>query len=106
MQKENKTTQEMEEAGVDMSGHQPKLIKEIPNELDILITMGCNVTCPYIPNKHAEDWGIEDPSGKGIEAFRKTRDEIREKTEELLKRIKAGLLKDSQQKPFIDPSLS
>ena len=98
--------QVMEEAGVDMSGHQPKLIKEIPNELDILITMGCNVTCPYIPNKHAEDWGIEDPSGKGIEAFRKTRDEIREKTEDLIKRIKVGLLKASQQKPFIDPSLS
>ncbi len=84
--------QVMEEAGVDMSGHYPKLIKEIPNELDILITMGCNVTCPYIPNKHSEDWGIEDPSGKGIEAFRKTREEIRKKVQELIQRITKGEL--------------
>ena len=84
--------QVMEEAGVNMSGHRPKLIKEIPNELDILITMGCNVTCPYIPNKHSEDWGIEDPSGKGIEAFRKTREEIREKVENLIQRITKGEL--------------
>lgn len=84
--------QVMEEAGVDMTGHHPKLIKEIPNELDILITMGCNVTCPYIPNKHTEDWGIEDPSGKGIEAFRKTREEIREKVEDLIQRITTGEL--------------
>ncbi len=84
--------QVMEEAGVDMAGHYPKLIKEIPNELDILITMGCNVTCPYIPNKHTEDWGIEDPSGKGIEAFRKTREEIREKVQELIQRITEGEL--------------
>lgn len=84
--------QVMEEAGVNMSGHHPKLIKEIPNELDILITMGCNVTCPYIPNKHSEDWGIEDPSGKGIEAFRKTREEIREKVENLIQRITKGEL--------------
>lgn len=84
--------QVMEEAGVDMTGHRPKLIKEIPNELDILITMGCNVTCPYIPNKHTEDWGIEDPSGKGIEAFRKTREEIREKVEDLIQRITTGEL--------------
>ncbi len=94
----------MEEAGVDMSGHKPKLIKDIPDELDILITMGCNVTCPYIPNKHTEDWGIDDPSGKGIESFRKTRDEIKEKIIDLNNRIKAGLMDDSQQTPFFDSS--
>src|SRR6056297_223896 len=82
----------MEEVDADMSGHKPKLIKDIPDELDVLITMGCNVTCPYIPNKHTEDWGIEDPSGKGIEAFRKTREEIREKAQELIQRITEGTL--------------
>ncbi len=96
--------QVMEEAGVDMSAHKPKLIKEIPNKLDILITMGCNVTCPYIPNQHSEDWGIEDPSGKGIEAFRKTREEIREKVEDLINRIKTGSLDDTQDKPFFNTS--
>ena len=95
----------MEEVDADMSGHKPKLIKDIPDELDVLITMGCNVTCPYIPNKHTEDWGIEDPSGKGIEAFRKARDEIKGKTEDLINRIKAGLLDHSQQTPSFDSSL-
>ena len=41
-----------------------KILKDIP-ELDIVITMGCNVDCPYLPSKHREDWGLDDPSGKG-----------------------------------------
>ena len=46
----------MEEAGVDMSGHHPKLLSDIPAEVDILITMGCNVECPNVPCQHREDW--------------------------------------------------
>ena len=76
----------MAEAGVDISGQHPKLTGEIPNELDYLITMGCGVKCPYMPSKHVEDWGIEDPSGKGAEEFRKTRDIIREKVENLIEK--------------------
>lgn len=80
----------MEEAGIDMSGFFPKLLSDIPPKLDILITMGCNVQCPYVPCGHKEDWGIDDPSGKGIEEFRKTRDIIRGKVLELIERIKRG----------------
>lgn len=47
----------MEEDGVNMSSHYPKLLSDIPEEVDILITMGCNVICPFIPNDHSEDWG-------------------------------------------------
>jgi arsenate reductase len=82
--------QVMEEAGVDMSEHRPKLLSDIPKELDLLITMGCNVVCPFVPNQHEEDWGLEDPSGGPIEGFRETRDMIREKVELLIKRIKTG----------------
>lgn len=78
----------MEEIGIDMSGYRPKLITEIPNELDILITMGCNVICPYIPNKHMEDWGIDDPSGKSVEEFRKARDIIQMKVEKMIEDLK------------------
>lgn len=78
----------MEEAGVDMSSHHPKLLSDIPEELDILITMGCNVVCPYVPHKHMEDWGLEDPSGGPIDGFRNTRDLIKEKVENLIYRIK------------------
>ncbi|MCT4565136.1 MAG: arsenate reductase ArsC [Maledivibacter sp.] len=78
----------MEEAGVDMAKHHPKLLTDIPKEIDILITMGCNVVCPYIPCGHTEDWGLDDPSGGPIEGFRNTRDLIRVKVEDLIERVK------------------
>lgn len=84
--------QVMEEAGIDMSGHYPKLLTDIPSEIDILITMGCNVNCPHVPAKHREDWGLEDPSGGPIEGYRKTRDLIGEKVEDLIKRVESGWL--------------
>ncbi len=82
----------MEEAGVDMSEHSPKLLTDIPEEVDILITMGCNVVCPFVPCEHSEDWGLDDPSGGPIEGFRNTRDIIKEKVEELITRVKKGEL--------------
>ncbi len=77
----------MEEIGVDMSEHKPKLLSDIPEALDLLITMGCNVSCPFVPNKHTEDWGLDDPSGGPIEDFRVTRDLIKTKILELISRI-------------------
>lgn len=82
--------QVMEESGVNMDEHKPKLLSDIPEQLDILITMGCNVDCPFVPNKHREDWGLTDPSGGPIEDFRKTRDMIKIKVEELIKRVENG----------------
>ncbi|SHJ75949.1 arsenate reductase ArsC [Paramaledivibacter caminithermalis] len=87
-----KAVQVMEEAGVDMSEHHPKLLTDIPEEIDILVTMGCNVVCPYVPCKHSEDWGLEDPSGGPIEGFRETRDIVKKKVEELIQRVKRGEL--------------
>lgn len=78
----------MEEAGVNMSSHYPKLLCDIPKEVDILITMGCNVVCPFIPNSHSEDWGLDDPSGGPIEDYRNTRDIIKKKVEDLIRRVK------------------
>lgn len=80
----------MEEAGVDMSTHKPKLLSDIPEELDLLITMGCNVVCPFVPSRHSEDWGLTDPSGGPIEDFRVTRDLIKEKMIDLINRIEKG----------------
>lgn len=82
----------MEEEGIDMSDHYPKLLSDIPEELDILITMGCNVVCPFVPNDHSEDWGLEDPSGGPIEGYRQTRDLIKEKVEDLIKKVENGEL--------------
>jgi len=85
-----KALQVMEEAGVDMSGHKPKLLDDIPFEVDILVSMGCGVTCPFVLCKYEEDWGIEDPSGGPIEDFRVTRDILKDRVIELIEGIKAG----------------
>ncbi len=77
---------------VDMNQTQrSKLLEDIP-EVDIVITMGCNVNCPYLPCEHREDWGLEDPSGKEEEAFVFTAKKIEEKVKELAKRIQGGEL--------------
>lgn len=73
---------------IDMNETQySKLITDIP-EVDIVITMGCNVDCPYMPSKHEEDWGLDDPTGKGEEEFKKTALTIEEKVKDLAERIK------------------
>lgn len=56
--------------GIDMQGQYSKTLDKLP-PVDVLITMGCNVQCPALPCKRREDWGLEDPTGKGDEEFRK-----------------------------------
>ena len=63
-----------------------KLLSDIP-PVDIVITMGCNVTCPYLPCKYREDWGLEDPTGKSDEEFREVIDMIEHKVIDLKNRI-------------------
>lgn len=75
--------------GIDMEQSQrSKLLEEIP-PVDVVITMGCNVACPYLPCKHREDWGLEDPTGKEDEEFRKVIAVIEEKIKELKEKIDA-----------------
>ena len=74
--------------GIDMELTQySKLLSEIP-EVDVVITMGCNVRCPFLPCTHREDWGLEDPSGKSDEAFLETIRLIEEKILDLRERMK------------------
>lgn len=55
--------------GIDMELTQrPRLLTDIP-PADIVITMGCNVECPFLPCKHREDWGLDDPTGKSDDEF-------------------------------------
>ena len=55
-----------------------KLLSDIPN-VDIVIKMGCNVVCPYLPGDHVEDWGLEDPTGQDDETFMQVIKEIEDK---------------------------
>lgn len=72
---------------IDMEKTQfSKLISDIPQP-DIVITMGCNVNCPYLPCQHREDWGLEDPTGKSDDEFKKTARIIERKILELKEKI-------------------
>jgi len=62
------------------------MLSEIP-AVDVVITMGCNVRCPYLPCSHREDWRLEDPSGKSDEAFLETIRLIEEKVLDLRNRL-------------------
>lgn len=79
---------------VDMNLTQrSKLIDEIPQEFDVLITMGCNVECPFIPCQYREDWGLDDPTGQNEEIFLETAELIKEKMFSLKSRILSGEIK-------------
>lgn len=73
---------------VDMTKtQQPKLLSDLP-EIDIVITMGCGVKCPYLPCKMREDWGIDDPTGKDDKTFENTAKIIKDKILELRSKCK------------------
>jgi protein-tyrosine-phosphatase len=75
----------MAEAGVDISTEHPKpWTDEIARAADVIITMGCGDACPIFPGKRYEDWELDDPSGRSIEAVRVIRDDIRQRVEQLI----------------------
>lgn len=78
--------------GIDMNATQSsKLLEDIP-EVDVVITMGCNVQCPSLHCKHREDWGLDDPTGKSDKAFMEIAKLIEEKVMQLKERIQKGEL--------------
>lgn len=78
---------------VDMNETQKsKLLEDIP-KVDTVVKMGCNVVCPFLPAKHVEDWGLDDPSGKSDEEFIMTAKAIEEKVKDLARRIKNDEIK-------------
>ena len=80
----------MAEEGIDIANNSPKVLTtESVQDSDYVITMGCGDTCPFFPGKTYLDWPLEDPAGKGVEAVRPIRDEIRIKVEALIAEIDA-----------------
>jgi arsenate reductase len=75
----------MTEVGIDIAAEMPKILTDqAVRDSDVVVTMGCGDTCPFYPGKRYEDWGLEDPAGKGVESVRPIRDEIRRRVEALL----------------------
>ena len=78
----------MAEVGIDIAAQQPKILTtEAVKASDVVITMGCGDTCPFYPGKRYEDWVLDDPAGKGVEAVRPIRDEIRRRVETLISEL-------------------
>jgi protein-tyrosine-phosphatase len=78
----------MKEKGIDLSDKRPKSLNDLPLvEMDYLVTMGCEETCPAIPAKKIIEWDIPDPKGKSIEFYREIRDIIRDRVETFLEQI-------------------
>jgi protein-tyrosine-phosphatase len=76
----------MAEIGVDLSAALPKaLTDEVVRGADVVVTMGCDDSCPVYAGKHYEDWGIADPDGQPIEVVRQIRDDIGERVRGLLR---------------------
>jgi arsenate reductase len=75
----------MAEVGIDIAAAKPTMLTNDAVKIsDVVITMGCGDSCPFYPGKRYEDWVLEDPAGKSIEAVRPIRDEIRRRVEALL----------------------
>ena len=73
--------------GIDMEKTQySKLLEDIP-PIDVVVTMGCNVQCPFLPCKHREDWGLEDPTGKSDQEFIQIIHTIEDKIKKLKEEI-------------------
>ncbi|MFI7385039.1 arsenate reductase ArsC [Streptomyces sp. NPDC049813] len=78
----------MQEVGIDLTSATPKVLTtEAVQASDYVITMGCGDACPVFPGKTYLDWKLDDPAGRGVEAVRPIRDEIKQRVEALIAEI-------------------
>jgi protein-tyrosine-phosphatase len=81
----------MRELEIDLSGQVPrKLTRELAEQADLVVTMGCGDECPYIPGRRYVDWELEDPKGRPLDEVRATRDEIVARVDALLAELEAN----------------
>jgi arsenate reductase len=77
--------QAMAEVGIDITDQKPKPLEYATAESsDVIVTMGCGDACPVFPGKRYEDWKLDDPAGRSIEAVRPIRDDIGRRVRALL----------------------
>ena|SRR5690348_2364710 len=81
----------MRELGIDLADRKPQLLtRELAEQADVVVTMGCGDECPYIPGRRYIDWDLPDPAGRPIDEIRRTRDDIRARVEALASELDAG----------------
>src|SRR5919204_2981574 len=75
----------MRELGIELADRTPRrLTRELAEQADVVVTMGCGDECPYIPSKRYIDWDLEDPAGQPVDEVRATRDDIAERVKALV----------------------
>ena len=75
----------MRELGIDLADRKPQLLTlELAREADVVVTMGCGDSCPYIPGKRYIDWDLTDPTNLPLEQVRLIRDDILGRVRELI----------------------
>jgi arsenate reductase (thioredoxin) len=80
--------QVMNELGIDLADRTPRaLTRELTEQADVVVTMGCGDQCPYIPGKRYLDWDLQDPKGRPVEEIRATRDDIAERVQALVAQL-------------------
>jgi arsenate reductase (thioredoxin) len=78
----------MRESGIELADRRPQLLtRELAEQADVVVTMGCGDQCPYIPGKRYVDWELPDPKGRPLAEVRETRDEIRRRVQELAREL-------------------
>jgi arsenate reductase len=81
----------MAELGIDVADRTPRGLERADAEwADVVVTMGCGDSCPYIPGKRYLDWDLEDPAGRSLDEVRATRDEIERRTGALVAELDAS----------------
>jgi protein-tyrosine-phosphatase len=80
----------MRELGIDLAEREPKLLtRELAEQADVVVTMGCGDECPYIPGRRYLDWDLQDPKGRPLDEVRATRDDIDRRVRELVEELDA-----------------
>jgi len=75
----------MRELDVDIADRKPQaLTRELAEQADLVVTMGCGDECAYIPGKRYIDWDLQDPAGLPLDEVRAIRDEIARRVNELV----------------------
>jgi arsenate reductase (thioredoxin) len=78
----------MLEIGIDLADRTPReLTRELAEEADVVVTMGCGDQCPFIPGKRYVDWDLQDPKGRPVDEVRAVRDEIRGRVARLVEEL-------------------
>jgi arsenate reductase (thioredoxin) len=81
----------MSELGIDLSDRKPQLLtRELAEQADVVVTMGCGDACPYIPGKRYIDWNLPDPSGRPLDEVRAIRVDIARRIDSLLADLLRG----------------